>query len=136
MQQLGISGEIQQMTSKPEEALFNFRVITPRRRYNIKADFRSERATIEKVQVNAWGVLYALHLFDGVQMGNPGEQRDWIMTKIWSLLLDVVAIGLIIMVLGGIYIWYPVKHKRRLGWVALGLGILSCGFFVFGLGRM
>lgn len=134
MQQLDIKGEIQQITTHPEKSQFDFRVFRPGHIIDIKADLDTKRATVEQIQVNGWGIFRALHQFDGVRMDDPKEKRDWFWTRIWSLSMDAVALGIIIMVLSGIYMWYKLLAKRRLGLIALGLGVLCCGFFVFALG--
>lgn len=136
MRQFKIDGEIYQLTNNVEQGQFAFRVMKPRTRFLIKADLKSQRATIERIRVNGWGVLYALHLFSGVRMENPELKRDWFWTKLWSFSMDALAVGLVVMVLGGVYMWYQLKPKRGWGLVVLALGILSCGLFVFGLSRL
>jgi hypothetical protein len=66
-------------------------------------------------------------------MTDSRNQRDWMMTTLWSLSMDALALGLILMVLGSLYMWWNQKQKRRSGMVALFLGMLSCGLFVIGL---
>lgn len=134
MGQLDLFGEIYQITTNPEKRQFKFTVFKPRERFRVQADLLANRAIVEATEVNAWGVVNTLHRLSGVRMNNPKEKRDWFWTKIWSFAMDAVAVGLIVMVLGGVYMWYQLKPKRRLGWTVLLLGVLSCGFFVFGLG--
>lgn len=38
----------------------------------------------------------------------------------WSLLLDFTAIAVIGFALSGIYLWYKLSRRRRLGWLMLG----------------
>lgn len=47
--------------------------------------------------------------------------------------MDAVAVGLILMVFSSYYMWFELPGKRGLGAVALGVGMLSCGLFCFGL---
>jgi hypothetical protein len=47
--------------------------------------------------------------------------------------MDVVAAGLIFMVLSSVYMWLQLPRKRRSGAIVLALGCLSCGLFCFGL---
>jgi hypothetical protein len=47
--------------------------------------------------------------------------------------MDVVAAGLIFMVLSSFYMWFKLPGKRIPGVVALVLGSLICGLFCFGL---
>lgn len=134
MRQLGISGEISWTTTYPTAERFDFRVNKPGKMITIKTDLKSKLATVEQIQVNAWGILRIMHEFTGVRLNDPKEQRDWLVTKIWSLSMDAVVIGLLFMVVSSFYMWYQLKPKRRLGLVILGLGIICAGFFVFGLG--
>lgn len=136
MRQIGINGEIFQLTNSLERGLLTFRILKPKTRFLVKADMNAQQATIEQIRVNGWGVLNALHLFSGVRMENPELKRDWFWTKLWSFSMDALAVGLIVMVFGGLYMWYQLKPKRGLGLVALALGIMSCGYFVFGLSRL
>ena len=80
--------------------------------------------------------VFALHHFTGVSMTDPGRQRDWVLTRVWSLSMDAVAIGMIVLVLSGIYLWYRLEAKRRLGLAVLALGVLCCAFFLVGLSSL
>lgn len=133
MQQLDISGEIEWTETRPGENHFDFGIVKAGRIMNIKTDLDTQHVTVEQIQTNAWGVAHFLHKFTGVRINEPERTRDWVMTKIWSFSMDAVSVGLIVMVLGGLYMWYQLKRKRRLDWIILVLGILSCGFFVVGL---
>ena len=55
-------------------------------------------------------------------------------TRLWVLSMDGVCVGLLMLVLSSLYMWFQVKRMRWVGLVAIGTGLLSCGFFVFGLG--
>jgi hypothetical protein len=47
--------------------------------------------------------------------------------------MDAVAVGIILMVLSSLYMWWGLKEKRLLGIAALALGTSTCGLFVTGL---
>jgi hypothetical protein len=74
-----------------------------------------------------------LHTFTGVRADDPSQKRNWLLTVLWSLSMDAVAIGLAFMVFSSIWMWYRLRTKRRLGLMVLAAGILSCGFFAVGL---
>lgn len=133
MRQLDISGEVEWPRPNRDPAHFDFRVSRPGTIHEVKADFTKGRATVQRVQVNAWGIIHVLHTFSGVRIGDPRMQRDWLLTSIWSFSMDALSAGLIFMVFSSYYMWYRLKPKRRLGIIVLGLGVLSCGFFVTGL---
>lgn len=134
MRQLDISGEIEWTMARPSEEHFEFRVIRPGKIIDIKTDLSTARTTVEQIKVNAWGAMRMLHSFNGVRMDRSGPTRDWVLTRIWSFCMDAVSVGLIVLVLGGLYMGYRLRQKRLLGAIALALGMLSCGFFLFGLG--
>jgi hypothetical protein len=134
MRQLGIQGEVEWPTARSAQDQLNFRVSRPGHTSEIKADLNHGRARIEVTEVNLWGVVRILHTFTGTRMNDAaGNQRDWILTTIWALSMDAVAIGLIFMVCSSFYMWYRLTAKRNFGFLALALGVFSCGFLVFGL---
>lgn len=133
MRQLGITGEIQWPAVHPANAPFAFQVNRPGQVIEVKADLKSGRATLQRNDVNAWGIMHALHTFTGVRAADTRNARDWTLTTVWALSMDAVAAGLIIMVFSSYIMWYRLKAKRRGGIVALLLGFVSCGAFVTGL---
>ena len=94
------------------------------------------RARVGEIRLNAWGVLDALHKFTGVKMDEPARTRDWLWTRVWSLAMDALAVGMAILVLSGVYLWLRLPAKRRPGLVALALGVACCAFFLYGLGAL
>ena len=74
-----------------------------------------------------------LHTFTGVSSGDERNNRDWALTTVWALSMDAVAVGLVLMVFSGLYLWMGQPTKRRLGAAALLAGTITCGMFVFGL---
>jgi hypothetical protein len=133
MNQLHISGEVVWMTIRPAEDQFDFRVMRASKIIDIKTNLSEKRAKVEQIRVNAWGAVNMLHSFTGVSMDDPRQSRDWLMTRIWSFSMDATCVGLIFLVLSGIYIWYRRRKRRFLGALVLGIAVLTCGFFIFGL---
>jgi hypothetical protein len=133
MQQLGIEGEIEWTTTRSDSSRFEFQASRPGHSYQIKADLSRNRVTLHSDELNLWGVMRVLHTFTGVRMADPKNQRDWTLTSVWAFCMDAVAAGLIVMVFSSYYMWYALIRKRRLGLLALGLGVASCGLFAIGL---
>ena len=133
MQQLGIAGEIQWPAVQPANGPFAFQVNRPGQVIEVKADLESGRATLQRNDVNAWGIMQVLHTFTGVRAADTRNARDWTLTTVWAFSMDAVAAGLIIMVFSSYVMWYRLKAKRRGGIVALLLGFVSCGAFITGL---
>ena len=133
MKQLGLEGEIAWNGPRADPAHLDFNASRPGRVYQIQSDLTNGRAKVTYTQYNGWGVLRTLHTFVGVSPDDSRNQRDWILTTIWALSMDAVAVGIIFMVLSSFYMWWRLKDKRRAGFVALAAGAVVCGFFVFGL---
>lgn len=135
MGQIGIAGEIQGIRTRAEAQGpgLEVQVLRPGLITDIRADFQTGTAIVERTRTNTWGVIHWLHQFTGVRMERPEMERDWVMTRLWSLAMDAVCAGLVFLVASSLYMWYPQIRKRRLGWSFLGAGVLACGLFLFGL---
>jgi hypothetical protein len=136
MAQLEVVGEVEQVTRSPGGEQFDFQVVRPGKVFRVAARLDSARARVTEIRLNAWGVLDALHKFTGMRMDEPARTRDWMLTRIWSLAMDALALGLVILVLSGLYLWYRLPGKRVTGLVALALGIGCCAFFLYGFGTL
>jgi hypothetical protein len=133
MTQLHIRGEISGKITHAETGEFGFRVVRPGDIYEIKADFGQGLARVDQTHVNGWGVLNMLHSFTGVRRTDPTQQQNWWPTGIWRVSMDALSVGLVVMVLTGIYIWYNRAQRRRSGMLALALGFLTLAGFVSGI---
>lgn len=133
LRQLGIAGEIEWTASKAGSALREFRANRPGHNYTITVHADQNRAAVQHIELNKWGVMSVLHAFSGVRAGDARNQRDWILTEIWAFSMDAVAVGLIVMVLTGIYMWYRLRKKRMGGLLALFSGTIACAVLVAGL---
>jgi hypothetical protein len=129
--QLGIAGELQWPASQPPNGPFTFQVSRPGLIVDVKADFRAGRASLQRTQLNGWGVLHVLHTFTGAPAADSRNRRDWMLTTVWALSMDAVAAGLIVMVLSSYIMWYRLRAKRLGGILALLVGFISCGAFVW-----
>lgn len=106
------------------------------RQLGVDISVAQNTATVQQLQSSAWGISRLLHTFTGVRFNDDRHNtRDWTLTVIWAYSMDALALGLILMVLSNFYLWWGLPPQRRiLGWIALSLGPLACGFFVAGLG--
>ena len=130
MRQLGVAGELQWPATQPANGPFTFQVTRPGLNIDVKADLQAGRATVQRTQLNAWGVMHILHTFTGAPAADSRNRRDWTLTTLWALSMDAVAGGLIVMVLGSYVMWFRLKAKRIGGIIALALGFISCGAFI------
>jgi hypothetical protein len=130
MRQLGVAGELQWPATQPANGPFTFQVNRPGFNVDVKADLQGGRATVQRTQLNAWGVMHILHTFTGAPAADSRNRRDWTLTTLWALSMDAVAGGLIVMVLGSYVMWFRLRAKRIGGIIALALGFISCGAFI------
>ena len=130
MRQLGIDGEVQWPASQPPSGPFTFQVGRPGLVFDVKADLRAGRATVQRTQLNVWGVMHVLHTFTGSPAADSRNRRDWTLTTVWALSMDAVAAGLIVMVFGSYVMWFRLRAKRLGGVLALLFGFISCGAFI------
>ena len=100
---------------------------------DVTVDLASGHAVVHRSRLNVWGVMNQLHTFTGAPAGDTRNERDWLLTTVWALSMDAVALGLIWMVISSYVMWYRLPTKRRVGIVALMLGFATCAAFVAGL---
>ena len=136
MGQLAIAGEVGEVRRSADGARFDFQVVKPGHVYKVEARLDSARARVTEIALDTWGAMDALHKFTGVRVDDPALTRDWWLTRLWSLAMDAVALGLVVLVMSGVYLWWRLVPKRASGAVAVALGVACCAFFVFGLGRL
>lgn len=135
--QLGLSGEIVLGPQQPRPDGFSFRVVRLNRLTGVQVDFKEKKAklTVGTTGLLTFPVLERFHTLTGVRRvwGEPLEpKRDWVMTRIWSFSIDALAVGLMVMVLTSLYMWFQLTAKRRLGYVVLGAGVLVASYFMGG----
>ncbi|MCZ7638061.1 MAG: PepSY-associated TM helix domain-containing protein [Verrucomicrobia bacterium] len=134
MRQLGIQGEIEWTVTRAAPDSLQFRASRPGQIIEVNADFARHKATVKRIDLNAWGVMRLLHTFSGVRLDDNRNRRDWVLTSLWAWSMDGVAVGLVLMVVSSLFMWYERPQKRKLGIIVLALGFLSCGWFSVGLG--
>ena len=126
---LNISGEIQNM--KIKNGSIDFRVSSPGLLHDIHIDQNTGNGTMKIMKYNFWGKLHTLHLFNGMNKNNPSVTPNWIVTKLWRLMMDITAVILIILCLGSWIMWYKVRRDYRLGYIFLGVGLMISVYFIF-----
>jgi hypothetical protein len=136
MRQFGIEGEIGWSATRGDAARLEFNVTRPGRVYQVQTDLKANRAAVTLNEYNAWGVLRGMHTFIGVSPDDPRNQRDWILTSVWAISMDAVAVGVVVLVFSGVYLWWNRREKRVTGLIILALGSAVCGLFIVGLRRI
>ena len=124
-----ISGEISNVSLTP--ASIDFRVAKPGTIQDIHIDFKSSISDQKKIVFNWWGKMRILHTFNGSDKMNPGTQPNWLVTRIWRLSMDAIALGLIFLCTGSWIMWYKIRNDYSLGLIVLIMGVAGVIFFIF-----
>lgn len=132
MAELAIVGERSDIRRDSTGARLEFQVVRPGRNYRVAADLSAHRATLTEIRLDRWGAMDAMHKLTGVRLDKQQEHRDWLLTRLWSIAMDALAVGLIVLVATGIYLWLRLGTKRMSGSVALTLGVIGCALFLYG----
>lgn len=130
MMQVHVTGEIEGITISNDGRQFDVRVVKPGAIIDIKTNRDTSRALVEQIHVNPWGITNMMHSFTGVRMNEPDKKRDWIVTRLWSLAMDALSAGLILLVISGLTLWAITTPKRRYGLAILLGGTFTCALFV------
>jgi hypothetical protein len=132
VRQLDLRGEIEWPQASQAPGRLEFNIVYPKRATQVRVDLARNRATVQQVDRTVWSAIRISHTFSGSRYNSLGTSRDWLLTSVWVVAMDALAVGLVVMVIGSYYMWYRLKSKRTLGWIALTAGCLTCGLFVFG----
>jgi hypothetical protein len=129
IKQLKISGEISQVTLTTDS--IDFRVSIPGHERNLHVNFKEGTCTQKELIFNGWGKMRTLHTFNGINKNNPDLPPNWIITRIWQLTKDVLAIGFIILCFSSWILWYNIRNQYKWGLLFLLSGFALSIYFVF-----
>lgn len=134
MTQLDLSGEvIFRGTQRPGQ--FAFIAMKPNERHFVNVALESNVAKITRVTGNIGQMMGNLHTFSGVRpiWGERPSVIDWLPTRLWSISIDALSIGVILLVASSLYMGFSQKEVRRGAVLSLIVGLGVCGFFIWGL---
>jgi hypothetical protein len=115
MRNHGIEGDLRGVEVSSEE--IRFRIVRPGTEAHVVYSPASEEATIRLRRLGLAQTLKQLHT-------NHGFWHDFLPSNVWAGLSLLGSIGLILLGLSGIYLWFNFHHERIVGGVLLGGGIL------------
>ncbi|GIX05972.1 MAG: hypothetical protein KatS3mg115_0375 [Candidatus Poribacteria bacterium] len=135
METLGLRGELHQTERNLQTGTFKVWVHRPNRLYIATVEQKTGRVVeLGERRTNLWGVLRDLHTFNGVSTEDRSQRRDWVFTTIWTLSMDALAVGIVFLVVSGLYLWIVrAGANRRWGIVALVAGTLLALWFLIGV---
>lgn len=131
MQQLNISGEVSEVRLNGDS--LNFRVSRPGHERNIHVDFKNRICRQKELSYNLWGKLRTLHTFNGMDEKNPEKRPNWIIAGIWQFTMDVVASGIIVLLISSWIMWFKLNKSDWWGTLFLITGFVIVIYYVFAL---
>ena len=72
------------------------------------------------------------HFLTGMHARGGFEQEGFLQTS-WSVVVDVVCLGMIVWIASGLYMWWGLPGHRRFGWLTILAGTASFLLFTLGL---
>ena len=88
--------------------------------------FNEKKLTLEDKRFRVDQFLTGMH-------ARGGFQQDALLQALWSVLIDVVSMGMLLWIATGIYMWWKLPRVRWWGWLALAAGVVSFGLFLMRL---
>ncbi len=129
LKQLEIEGEISNIIG---DSLHMYIPVTkPGHRISIKADLVLGTASIHSERTSFWNKLIWFHTMPGPHMANI--RGNWALTKLWGSFVDFSVICLFFSSITGVILWYFYKNERKIGIIALAIGLFSMVSLIIGL---
>jgi hypothetical protein len=116
--EIGIMGWLPRWEFKRDSTHFNFSVVHPGRKYNLRCTLTNGLVEIQEISKGLLAVFHGLHFLNGNIPNAPMLIRSWAIYQ-W-LALFVMAISLIL----GIWLW--IKYNYR-SWQGIAFGGLFLG---------
>ncbi len=131
VKKLHLHGTIINPGFSDDSLLLNFIVAKPGTRYDLQAHLHEGKMMITEAKFNSWGTMRNLHAIRNPGPKEQGEQHPSKLASVWSISIDIVAAGLIILCLLGWYLWLQAGRKRFfLGLISLAAGFSICIYYL------
>jgi len=132
MNKLNLNGSIVNLRYSTDSIYLNFIAVQPGIRYEIQAGLNDGKIMIKETRLDQWEIMRSLHKLRNPTHNEQGEQYQPVVAFIWSFSMDIVSAGLIIICLGGWYMWLQVGRKRfYLGLISITGGFILCIYILF-----
>lgn len=129
---LNLAGSIFNPRYTNDSTGLNFIVAKPGTRYDVEASLTDGKILIKESRFDQWDVMKTLHKLRNSTPNEEGSRYHHLLASVWSFSMDIVATGLIIICLGGWYLWWQVNKKRfYLGLISISLGFVLCLYLLF-----
>jgi len=132
--QLDIEGEVTNVKMWADSIYF--RVSVPGHVQDLKVYFESGRCVQSHLKFNLTGIIRTMHTFNGVDRNDASSKPNWLITKIWRLSMDGVAIGLILTCISSWMMWFNVRKTFPWSFTVLLAGFAIAFYFLFVLAKL
>lgn len=128
---LQLHGSIINPGFSEDSVLLNFIVAKPGTRYDVQAHLNGGKILIKEAKFNSYGTMRNLHVLRNPTPKENGERQQSTWAAIWSVSIDVVSVGLIVLCLLGWYLWLQSGKKRFYqGLISFAGGVIICVYFL------
>jgi len=115
MREHGLRGELRQVQA--DAAATSFRIVRPGTEAQVRYDPASGVATIRTTRRGALETLVQLHT-------NHGFWHEFLPSQAWAALSLLASIGLLLLGVSGLYLWFSFHEERVTGALLLGAGLV------------
>lgn len=128
---LNLKGNILNPNFSKDSILLNFIVAKPGTRYDVQANLNDGMIMVKKAKFNSWGIMRALHTLRNPTLKEQSDRDQTLIASIWSVSIDILSVGLIVICLGGWYLFLQVSGKRfYFGLISIASGFILCIYFL------
>jgi hypothetical protein len=129
---LQLKGSIINPRFSSDSMILDFIVAKPGTRYDIQAHLNDGKILITEAKFNNYGTMRNLHTLRNPTPKEEGERQQSAWASIWSVSIDIISAGLIVICLLGCYLWMQSGKKRfYYGLISLATGLILCIYFLF-----
>ncbi|PYV38033.1 MAG: hypothetical protein DMG06_26595 [Acidobacteria bacterium] len=114
MDDYGLRGGLDEIKQTPEG--YKLRISRPGTEYEVSYSRARGEAKVRTFRANFPGMLNSLHHVAGFRRGDG-------LQKTWAALVGVVSVGLVLLALTGIYLWFKLFNERGVGIVLLAISL-------------
>lgn len=121
LQQVGVDAP-NVVVSRPNPDLVNINAFSFLHYTRVRYSVKQKKVTVEDRRFRWEQFLTGMHTRGGYRL-------DGFVRTSWSVVVDLVSIGVILWIASGLYMWWGVSGHRRWGWLAILSGVASFVFF-------
>ncbi len=131
MNKLDLNGGIVNLRYSADSAMLDFILTKPGTRYDFSTELSTGKLMIKETKLDQWAALRALHTMRNPTQKELDERYRPVLAFLWSLSIDVVSGGLILICMGGWYLRFQASKRRfYLGLISLITGFILASYIL------